>query len=143
MTNVALRLDGLPYSNQPKVKDPGVAVYFVMKDRPIVLACDKWNRVECNLWAIAKHVEALRGQERWGIGTVEQAFTGYMALPAPMDLKPWWEVLGIKEEDGHLRVRQAYRDLAVKNHPDNGGSHEGMVEVNQAWENAQLARGWK
>lgn len=142
-TNTALRLDGLPYSNQPRMKDPGVAVYFTLKNRPVVLACDKWERVECNLWAIAKHIEALRGQERWGIGTVEQAFTGYMALPAPMVLKPWWEVLGLIEDCRYESALDRYRHLAKINHPDNGGDTANMAEINTAWDDAKLARGWK
>lgn len=142
-TNVAVRLDGLPYANQKPPIDPGAAVYFVLKGKPVVLACDKWNRVEDNVYAIGRHIEALRAQERWGVGRIEQAFAGYMALPAPMDLKPWWEVLGVKENDPIEIVQRAYRYLAGKNHPDHGGDHAGMTEVNTAWDNAKLARGWK
>src|SRR5579863_8520174 len=37
-TNAALRLDGLPYAEQRKISDPGVAVYFQLKKRPLVMA---------------------------------------------------------------------------------------------------------
>lgn len=85
-TNVELRRDGLPYSNRTPPTDPGVSVWFKLKGRDTVLACDSWNRVPCNVRAIAKHIEALRGQARWGVGNLEQAFTGYAALPpAPGD----------------------------------------------------------
>jgi len=77
--NRARRRDGQPYSDRSQPADTGVAVYFDLKGRQVSLACDKWNRVEDNVWAIAKHVEALRGQERWGVGSIEQAFRGYMA----------------------------------------------------------------
>ena len=70
-TNLKLRLDGLPRSDQATPADPGVAVYFELDGKTIVLACDKWNRVADNIYAIAKHVDALRGQDRWGVGTVE------------------------------------------------------------------------
>src|SRR5687768_11454805 len=72
--NLARRLDGLPKSNQSQPPDPGAAVYFTLKGKRVSLACDKWGRVECNTWAIYKHIEALRGQERWGVGSIEQAF---------------------------------------------------------------------
>jgi len=36
--------------------------------------------VSDNIAAIAAHIEALRAQERYGVGTIEQAFAGYSAL---------------------------------------------------------------
>ncbi len=95
-TNIELRNDGLPYSNRRAPADPGAAIYFILKKKPCVLACDRWDRVEDNLWAIAKHLEALRGQDRWGVGSVEQAFAGYTALPAPGEsgAAVWYQVLG-------------------------------------------------
>lgn len=54
-TNVALRLDGRPRSDQ-EPDDVGAAVYFAFKGRATVFACDKWNRVADNIAAIAAHV---------------------------------------------------------------------------------------
>jgi len=136
-TNVEMRLDNTPRSNTAKPADPGVAVYFNLKGKRLVLACDKWNRVEDNVWAIAKHVEAIRGQNRWGVGSVEQAFSGYAALPAPETPgnAPWWQILGV---DLHtvteVQLEAAYRNAAKKAHPDSGGSHNQMVAVNAAYE---------
>jgi hypothetical protein len=141
-TNVKLKLDGTPYSNQAQPSDPGAAIYFILKGKPIVLACDRWNRVEDNVYAVAKHIESIRAQDRWGVGRIEQAFAGYMALPAPMTLKPWWQVLGVPENAPREAIESAWRHLAKKNHPDLGGTHEGMSEINTAWENAKLIRGW-
>lgn len=74
-------------SDQPRPPDRGVAVWFKLPRRegeplPQVLACDRWDRVEDNLHAIALHVESIRAQGRYGVGTLEQAFKGYLALPA-------------------------------------------------------------
>lgn len=132
-TNVRLRLDGLPYSNQRQPDDKGIAVYFHYRKKPIVFACDRWRTVEDNLWAVAKHIEALRGQERWGVGNLEQAFTGYVALPAPVQ---WWDVLGVSPQATEDDVRAAYRQLAKVHHPDAGGTHENFVAVQQAYERA-------
>lgn len=140
-TNVELRLDGQPYSNRAAPSDPGAAVYFKLKGKPCVLACDKWNRVEDNLSAIARHIEALRGQERWGVGSVEQAFAGYTALP-PAGSSPgtsWWNVLGCAHDAPLEMVKDAYRDKARAAHPDNGGSHDAMVALNAAWDQARKA----
>lgn len=134
-TNVKLRLDGLPYSNQAQPDDVGAAVYFELKGKPVSLACDKWNRVECNIWAIVKHIEAIRGQERWGVGSVEQAFRGYMALPAPGQSSgiQWWSVLGVPINASADQVKDAYRVLVAKHHPDKGGDVEMFHRVQEAW----------
>lgn len=135
-TNLQLRLDGWPKSGQAAPADPGAAVYFALAGKTTVLACDKWNRVEDNIAAIAKHIEALRGIERWGVGSLEQAFTGYAALAAPT---PWWQVLGMPGAtcDGNSwseqDVRAHWRARAAKDHPDKpGGSHDAMAAVNAA-----------
>lgn len=141
-TNVELRNDGLPYANRVSPSDPGAAVYFMLKGKPCVLACDKWNRVEDNLRAISKHIEALRGQERWGVGSVEQAFSGYTALPAPgtTSLAVWWNVLGCAHDAPFEAVKDAYREQAKRCHPDaNGGSHDAMTRLNTAWDQARAA----
>src|SRR5882672_8961313 len=64
-TNVRFKANGSPYSNERDPDDPGVAVFFALDRHQTVLACDKWLRVADNIGAIAKHIEALRGQERW------------------------------------------------------------------------------
>lgn len=147
-TNVQLRRDGLPFSNQRQPQDKGAAVYFKMDSakpnqplRECVLACDKWNRVECNLWAIAKHIDALRGQERWGVGTLDQAFAGYAALPPPSGARDWWIVLGVDRMAGMDTIKTAYRDLARVFHPDAGGTAGQMAELNGALATAKFEKG--
>mgnify|MGYP000712282402 CR=1 FL=1 len=82
-TNVETRLDGMPRSDRRAPADPGAAVYFRLKGQPRCLACDKWDRVADNIAAIAAHIEAIRAVDRYGVGTLDQAFAGYAALPAP------------------------------------------------------------
>jgi hypothetical protein len=146
-TNIPVRNDGLPYSGYKAPGDKGVAVYFKLKKVPHVMACDKWEKIEHNIYAIAKHIEALRGQERWGVGSLEQAFSGFKALPpsaADTQYSPgtWWSVLEINKSGGTYRITEeevlsAYKMLARKHHPDMpGGSHEKMQELNQAKEEA-------
>lgn len=109
-------------------------MYFKVKGKSVVFACDKWDTTACNAWAIKKHIEALRGQERWGIGTVEQAFTGYFQLPPPMVLKPWYEIFEVAEDCTFEEAQGKYRKLAKRYHPDNGGSTEQMSALNAAYE---------
>jgi hypothetical protein len=136
-TNLRVRNDGIPYSNQRTPDDTGVAVYFDWKSKPIVFACDKYTTVEDNLWAIVKHIEALRGQERWGVGSLDQAFAGYAALPDPTQRK-WWEVLEIAPNSSEEMIDAAYKTLARKYHPDMpNGNHEMFIQINEAYTQAK------
>lgn len=142
-TNVTTRMsDGLPRSDRPEPADRGVAVYFTLAKEPRVLACDRWDRVADNIAAIAAHIEAMRGQERWGVGTIAQAFAGFKALAAAGAIKPWWEVLGFTERPrDRAAVDEKYRELARLHHPDRGGNANQMAEVNAAYDDAQRAFG--
>jgi hypothetical protein len=80
-SNVQLRQDGLPMSGRREPDDPGVAVYFLLNNKPRCLPCDRWDRVADNFAAVAKFIDAMRGQIRWGVGSVEAMFEGFKALP--------------------------------------------------------------
>jgi hypothetical protein len=132
-TNLELRLNGLPRSNQCEPTDTGAAVYFTLKKKRVVLACDKWARVADNIAAIAAHIAALRGQERWGVGSLEQAFAGYAKLPSPEQAKNWRTVLGCPNANTRAEVEMRFRELSMLQHPDRPeGSHEQMAQLNQA-----------
>ena len=135
-TNVQVRLDGLPRANQRQPEDPGAAVYFKLNGEDRVLACDRWDRVEHNLRAIEKHIDALRGQARWGVGSVNQAFAGYKALPEAASGKSWWQILGLEEQPTTRdEVEAARRQRAKRVHPDvAGGSAEAFRELQVAYE---------
>lgn len=138
-SNLALRRDGLPLAGQRQPDDPGVAVYFIYKKRQMSFACDRWLKIEHNMQAIAKTIEALRGIARWGTGDMlEAAFTGFAALPSPGTPKTWRETLGVSADIQDMSlVRAAYRMLASRHHPDKGGSHETMAELNAALSQAE------
>lgn len=138
-TNVALRRDGLPLASQRQPEDPGVAVYFTYKKRQMCFACDRWNRVEDNMQAIAKTIDALRGIARWGTGDMmEAAFTGFTALPAPgQTSRNWRDVLGVGPDASRQQIDDAYKRLRSQHHPDKGGSAEQFNEVQKAYEQAQ------
>lgn len=116
-TNVQLRLDGLPYSNTRTPTDPGVAVYFKVKEKKKVLACDKYSTVGENLYAIGKTIEATRAIERWGSVTTEQAFAGYVQLNESTQ-ESCWVTLGIPPSSSEEEIMGAYRQRAFETHPD-------------------------
>lgn len=134
-TNVPLRRDGLPLASAKNVSDPGVAVYFRYKDKPMTFACDRWDKPEDNLWAIAKTIDAMRGIARWGSGDMlDTAFSGFQALPPP---KSPWTTLGIsKSAATRDAVNARWRELAKQHHADLGGNSDVMAEINVARDNA-------
>lgn len=135
-TNVELRLDGQPRSDRRTPSDPGAAVYFTMSGgKPRVLACDRWDRVADNIAALAAHIEAIRAVDRYGVGTLEQAFAGYRALAA--SASEWWQVLELTPSATRLEAEEAHRRLAKQHHPDVGGSHDTMAKLNEALETAR------
>jgi hypothetical protein len=133
-SNVPIRRDGLPGAPDREPADPGVAVYFTRKGRPFVIACDQFDRVRWNLRAIGATIEALRSIERHGTTSMlEQAFSGFAALPAASAPKPWREVLGLLPGPCDAEtVRSRVRELARVHHPDVGGSAQRMAEINAA-----------
>src|SRR5260221_2077954 len=48
-TNVKLRIDGLPFSNQTQPEDRGAAGYFTLQRHSGSLAYDRWDRVADNI----------------------------------------------------------------------------------------------
>lgn len=150
--DLQLRRDGLPYSDQKQPDDRGVVVYFTTKTgRKIAMPCDRWERVEHNLWAIAKTLEAKRGIERWGTATQEAEYEGYVALP-PGDASQSFgtakvtppfnarQVLGVREDASLDACEGAYRAQAKHAHPDKpGGSAERLQLLNRAI--AEIRRG--
>lgn len=134
-TNIPLRRDGLPYADTRKIDDPGVAVYFELKGKRVVLACDCWNSVAANIHAVALTVGAMRGIDRWGVSEVlERAFTGFTALPAPQSP---FEILGVPPTATREEIREARNRLALKHHPDiDPQAGDAMARINKAFDDA-------
>lgn len=147
-TNIELRQDGLPYSGRRQPEDPGVAVYFTdRKDRQLCFTCDRWSKIEDNIRAIEKTIDAIRGIERWGTGdAVDAAFSGFQQLPPPASSAfpgAWEAAVWLCGQPGHLfsvreifdhkdRYDGAYRGAAKRLHPDAGGNHSEFVKLQEA-----------
>ena len=136
-TNLRTRLDGLPRGDQRAPDDPGAAVYWQESTgERRCIAIDQYTSVEDNLAAIAATLDAMRAIERHGGAAIlARAFTGFTALPAPAATREWWDVLGVPRTCTREELKQAYRALASRCHPDKpGGSHSLMAELNAAQE---------
>lgn len=144
-TNIVLRLDGFPRSDQKEPADPGAAVYWKLPtDRTHkVMAIDRYDRVADNLAAVAATLEAMRAIERHGGAQIlERAFTGFEALPAPKGHeghRNWWDVMRFPSQDGQTveSIKARYRLMAAELHPDAGGTDAKMAELNGAYAQAQ------
>jgi hypothetical protein len=130
-TNLRLNMSGMPRGDQGEPADSGVAVYWQETGKPMrVMAIDTYWRTADNLGAIAATLEAMRAIERHGGAVIlDRAFTGFEALPSP---KRWWEVLGVAPTAGREEIESVWREKAREAHPDTGGSHARMAELNAA-----------
>ena len=135
-TNVELTSRGEPRSGRRAPDDPGVAVYFRLNNKDRVLACDTWDSVAGNIAGIAAHIDCIRGIDRYGVGTLDQAFAGYDALPPPSadNRAPWRGMLQFKPDASVTRndVDVHYRMLAKQAGTDEGA----LLQLNLAREAA-------
>jgi hypothetical protein len=139
-TNLKVRLDGLPRSDQREPDDPGVAVYW---QRPIeqrrAMAVDRYDRVADNIAAIAATLEAMRSIERHGGAAIlDRAFAGFLALPEKSSVVGWREVLGFAAGENVTRseIDAAYRIARSEAHPDKGGTADQFNSVQIAYDQA-------
>jgi hypothetical protein len=144
-TNLVLRQDGLPRSGQSAPRDVGVAVYWTDRNKQArCMAIDRYDRVEDNLAAIAATLDAMRAIDRHGGAQIlDRAFSGFVALPAPAQIRDWRDVLGLRETSiTPETIKSAYRMMRSRTHPDReGGSPEAFGEVQRAYEDACVEKG--
>ena len=115
-----------------------MAVYFQRKGKPMVVAGDKYDRSEVNIYAIALTIDAMRGIERWGASDMmERAFSGFKALNADNDGESWWSILGCTAQATADEIDAADKRRVREVHPDIGGSAEAMTKVNLARDQAR------
>lgn len=140
-SDVPLRRDGLPYANAPQPRDPGVAIYFDYDGEQMVFACDRWKKVEHNVRAVGKTIEAIRGIARWGsTDMMKRAVSSFRhALPGQPAAEDWRGVFGFRNgrRPSLDEVKAKYRELSRVHHSDLGGNEDEMKRINIAWEAAQ------
>ena len=142
-SELRVRKDGLPVSGQRQPTDPGIAVYFTLDNEQKVIACDTYDRCGCNIWAVAKTVDALRGIQRWGASELlTRAFSGFKALPqqaSPSSVRAWYEILEVAPECTIQELKVAYRQKVKRYHPDRVGENEYFLSIQQAYQQGLIA----
>ena len=144
-SDVPLRQDGLPYARYREPDDPGVAVYFKTFKKEYALSCDRWDRVKDNIRAIGKHIKALRGIERWGVSSVEEAMMPFLLPTASPTYQQnrqndlfsmWWTILNVSPNATVEEIKCAYKKLSLTHHPDAGGDRELWERLSKAYSEA-------
>jgi hypothetical protein len=156
-----VRRDGQLRSDAPQPENPGVILTFdVFKPNgqrnasgqrlgkyvPVQFECDTFTHWKDNVRAIALALEALRKIERYGVARATVAEVGRKALPPAfegrgMTVDDAWQVLArfssftVEQLMGvGARIKDAYREAAMRTHPDRGGNHDDAAKVNVAYE---------
>lgn len=144
-SNVPVHRDGTMYSEEPKRNtSPGIAVYFELKKRPLVMATDRFDTVAGNLRSIGLAIEAMRQLDRHGGGQMmERAFAGFTAIAPPDWKKPWREVFGLKPDWAGTadEMKTLFRQKAKQRHSDVDGHDTLMAELNVAYDEAKKELG--
>lgn len=136
-TNLPLRQDGYPREDAARyrIADPGAAVYFRRGKHQLVIARDAYETVHGNIRSIGLAIEGMRQMERHGGSQMtERAFSGFAALPPP-DVD--WRMV-LSHPSDLQEAKAMYKVLALKRHPDRGGSPGLMEELNRAMDAAKL-----
>lgn len=139
-------LRGQPYAEKARrqLEDPGVAVYFTYRKKPMVMARDAFLTVADNLNSLRLAIQYLRGLERHGGGTMmDRAFDGFAKLPHP-DKAGWKVILG--NHDNLEDVERSYRQKAKEaaHGTTEAERHNEMVRLNLAVDEArQFFKGGK
>lgn len=147
------RLDGRLRA-EAKLRSQAVVVVVDGRHGPIRLPCDRYDRWQDNIRAIALSLEALRSVDRYGVTRSSEQYRGWTALPpgsAPEAADPWRTVeeaaaflievlngtppidgdeLALLEDPNYLA--SLWRDIVKKCHPDQGGDAKVMVRANRA-----------
>lgn len=141
-SNVATRGDGTPYVDaaRRRIEDPGVALYFTMHGKQMVMARDSFERPEDNLRDIGLAIRDMRSLELHGGSTMlSRAFEGFAALPPPDSC---WKILDLpapkgkpKGEDAHewqTRIINSFREKVREASSGNGGDMDRLVKARDA-----------
>ncbi len=117
--------------------DPGVVVYFTLEGRMRSVPVDAYTTPQANLKAAADVIAALRVMARHKTVLLDVV----MEDEAPAHVSHgWWSTLGVDRNASMETIKRARDELALKHHPDRGGTAEKMRVIQDAYVAAKLER---
>lgn len=140
---VDIRADGSGPKARAVARHPGVILSFTGKHGPLRIACDRFVSWQDNLRAIGLGLHDLRRLDRYGIVRRGEQYSGWRQIPAAAGN-------GVLSREEAARVladlssfsvswilagegwRDAYRQAALRTHPDHGGRNEDFLRVQSA-----------
>ena len=98
----------------------------------------------CGRWASSTYTEALRGDAKVRVQTsqtpaprssqFQQAKERLERWMSALDQQDPYYLMGVSPQDSAEAIRNRYRELALRRHPDRGGSALDMAELNMAYD---------
>jgi DnaJ-domain-containing protein 1 len=76
---------------------------------------------------------------RWGYNSRSSSSSRHSTTHTAVS--SWAKVLGVLDSATNDEVKKAYREMAKASHPDHGGTQEGFLEVQEAYEEYKRSRG--
>lgn len=146
-----IRMDGLPRA-QARPDDPGVIVAADTRYGPLQWPCDAFTDWRANLRAIALTLERLRMADLYGVTAHGEQYTGWQKLPPPEEdvssadaaarfIARFGGSVGATLLSHGPSFRRAYREAAMRLHPDRGGSDEQFQRLERARETLERHHG--
>lgn len=130
-----------------RLRGPGVIVSFDCPKGSLSFPCDMFTDWQDNLRAIALGLEALRAVDRYGVTKRAEQYKGWAKLGGPSDANGFASALDAARFMATLNFRAemilssgdifrtAYRDAALRMHPDrNNGSDAAFKRLQAARE---------
>ena len=108
---------------------------FAVRHILYTMSCSKGVSPEASLRILVGVFRALLSFIELGVMTWDDAFGGFVQSES------WWQVLRLPPDATSEEINDGYRRLVAKHHPDvDGGTHEGFLRIQQAYDIAKETR---
>jgi|GEM_PF-2913785 len=128
-SELPLGRSGVPIQGWKRGDDPGVVLYYTAGGRKLCIPADHWDYPLCNIHAITKTIEALRGIERWAGGAMA-GMVAFQFAALPAAATPWWMTeLDLGPEATLADAEESFVKLTKIHHPDLTGRGDGSKQA--------------
>jgi hypothetical protein len=109
-----------------------VAIEFKRNRTNYRVRCGSKSSYEENLDSAIGVIRTLFDWIDASIVTWDEAFSGFVRA----DSDEWWRILRLPTDATRDEIDRAYKQIALKVHPDAGGTHEAFLRLRSAYEAA-------